>query len=140
MKKSSTKKQVKSKSKVKSKFQVPSIYKYKFRKLKRKLVDIYREYILGTYPTTDLWNLDETISNFLVPRLKEFKSMLIGYPANLKSAKGWEKVLTEIIWLFEVYHRDWLLGFEPTHLKKEDHDRAKKAWALFQKHFNNLWN
>ncbi len=140
MKKSSTKRPEKSKSKVRLNLPILNTFRYYIRVSKRGIINLYRVYIKGTYPTTELWSLDETICNFLVPRLEEFKKGLIGYPCNLKSLKAWENVLDEIIWLFKVYHREGLLGTDPHIPNKKNNDRAKKAWALFQKHFNNLWN
>ncbi len=140
MKKLSKKKPKKSKKKVRLKFQVPNIFSQQFRLIKRGLVNFYRVYIKGSYPTSDLWALDQTICDFITPRLKEFKEVTDTYPMEYKSLAQWKKAVGEMIWLFDVYLRDHFLGFTPKNINKVTQARADKAWGLFQKHFNDLWN
>lgn len=49
----------------------------------------------------DCWNLDVTIADFIIPRLKKFKKDTNGYPATLSSFEEWQNILDKIITAFE---------------------------------------
>lgn len=81
----------------------------------------------------ECWNLDYTIIDFVLPRLKYFAKHTIGYPADLTPEK-WNKILEEIIEGFEIYtNKDWY--------KRNNDDDAKieKAFDNFHKWFQALW-
>lgn len=83
------------------------------------------------FDSTELWNLDVTITKFVLPRLKAFKEEIIGYPANL-SEKKWDKILDKIIAAFEI------LSNEDPFLY--DDEKVDNGLKLFAKYYNRLWD
>lgn len=78
-----------------------------------------------------MWNLDITISKFILPRLKRFKEIDETRPVNM-SIKQWKKTLDKIILLFEIS--------SSTDIKTlEDVKNLKKGMKFFAKYFRNLW-
>lgn len=68
----------------------------------------------GKYvPYSDLWNLDITIANFVLPRLKRFKKENIGYPGidEMDTPEKWDEALDKMILAFEyvISWDDWWL-------------------------------
>lgn len=68
----------------------------------------------GKYvPYSDLWNLDITIANFVLPRLKKFKEENDGYPEReeMDTPEKWNEALDKMILAFEyvVSWDDWWL-------------------------------
>lgn len=95
----------------------------------------------GKYvPYSDLWNLDITIANFVLPRLKKFKEEDDGYPEReeMNTPEKWDEALDKMILAFEyVIHQ-----FD----KKSHFDEDKRRQAvideglqLFAKWFRYLW-
>lgn len=68
----------------------------------------------GKYvPYSDLWSLDVTIANFVLPRLKRFKKENIGYPGieEMDTPEKWDEALDKMILAFEyaVNQDNWWL-------------------------------
>lgn len=68
----------------------------------------------GKYvPYSDLWSLDITIANFVLPRLKRFKKENIGYPGidEMDTLEKWDEALDKMILAFEyvISWDDWWL-------------------------------
>ena len=85
------------------------------------------------FDNTELWNLDMTISRFILPRLKEFKDCTYGYPAKFKSHKEWDEILDKMIEAFELTSSDksWY---------DLDKDKIiKEGLDLFREYFFALW-
>lgn len=124
------------------------IYKIKdgLKSIKWKLQKIFRG-----YSDIEMWNLDDTISKWIVPKLKTFKSITQGYPASLDTFEEWQDMLDEMIFGFEwpANETEWytknvfyLTGDAKEEKRKEFeamNDRAKKGRMLFAAHFNGLW-
>lgn len=69
----------------------------------------------GKYvPYSDLWNLDITIANFVLPRLKKFKEEDDGCPEReeMDTPEKWDEALDKMILAFEyvISWDDWWLG------------------------------
>jgi len=77
---------------------------------------------------SELWSLDNTIVEFTLPRLKEFRKGLHGYPMSL-SEEDWPHVLDEIVWAMENYDE-----------LDKDEERFGDAMALFGTFFRDLWD
>lgn len=88
------------------------------------------------YTITDkeLCNLDYTICEWLLPRLKAFKEKTIGYPSTLNSPKEWYDILEKIILALELYNSDLLDNQE-----RARSEQIKEGSELFSKYFRNLW-
>jgi hypothetical protein len=86
------------------------------------------------FDSTELWNLDSTISRFILPRLKEFRRKIIGTPS-LLSEEEWEKILDEMIIAFELIIRE-----EPSYdWNEKETDQVNKGLDLFREYFFHLW-
>ena len=72
----------------KHKSDVESLTKYKNQRIERGFDD------------TETWNLDSTMAKFILPRLKRFKELHNGYPANL-TPEQYDLYLDKMIYAFE---------------------------------------
>lgn len=95
----------------------------------------------------ELWNLDHTIIEWLVPRLKAFKERTTGYPGDITEEER-DNILDKIITGLEAYlaERQW-----DDNASKEinmecdkifyGHKEAEfqEAMSLLAKHFKSLW-
>lgn len=101
----------------------------------------------------EIWNLDDTIVKFVVPRLKVLREETIGYPFSdeCKTFEDWEKMLDEMIFGLEFLNQrdEWYeknVMFKSGKDKekaleefKSMLDRAEKGRILFGKYLPNLW-
>lgn len=84
----------------------------------------------------ELWNLDCTFVDWIIPRLKVFKEKTIGYPADVKSPEEWDKILDKIIKAFELYKQAPCDDLKQLHM---DNQIIKEGFELFAKRIHNLW-
>lgn len=97
----------------------------KFRKQRKK----------RGWDDTETWNLDHSIAEFLVPRLKRFKKLNNGFPCGL-TPEGWDEILDQMIEGFQAkIDSDGVFGDEYTGL----HEKIERALELFKEHFHSLW-
>ena len=89
------------------------------------------------FDDTELWNLDVTISKFVLVRLKRFRQTSIGYPSNL-TEKKWKKILKKMIYSFEFHLNEDLNKYDK--FTKKDNKKIEKGFILFAKYLTNLWN
>ena len=119
----------------------------------------------GKYvPYSDLWSLDITIAEFVLPRLKKFKKENDAYPGidEMDTPEKWDEALDKMILAFEyvVSWDDWWLGdpkynylvaeskYDDEHvakIRKSRFDKIKRRQAvineglhLFAKWFQHL--
>lgn len=83
------------------------------------------------FDDSETWSLYTTIASFIVPRLKRFKKVNNGYPANL-TEEEWDTILDKMIFSFENCDHDKLF-------EKEFYDKYEEGINLFAKYFMNLW-
>lgn len=116
--------------------------------------DEFKEFRLkNNFGISSLWNLDHTIIQFILPRLKAFKEQTHGFPGTFDTMEAWQKTLNEMIWALEWYdsediHDDWKKDEYGNFLKDEkgelipteEHQRAKDGWKLFCDNFFGLWD
>jgi hypothetical protein len=90
------------------------------------------------FSNTELWNLDNTISKFVLPRLIRFKQVgSSSHPSEL-TPEEWEIILNKMINSFQLMLQD---DFKYTE-RKEITARQNKINAglkLFAKYYQNLW-
>ena len=94
----------------------------------------------------ELWNLDVTLTEFILPRLKAFKKMERntfppsraewGHPKNEEALRAeWEKVLDKIIAAFEIHRQSTTTeGWE------KRREAMRKGFQLFAEHYTQLWD
>jgi len=94
-----------------------------------------------------LWNLDYTISEFVLPRLKKYREICIGYPSNsfpgakknsgFDSFEEWLKALDDMIYAHEITLHEWDDDFQ---YGKVDWKRVHRGFSLFGKFYRSLWD
>jgi hypothetical protein len=104
--------------------------RYNLRLYKRAF-RYYGQRLTRGWDDSDLWNLDATISKFVLPRLRRFKENQFGYPSNM-TEEEWRGVLDQMILAFE----NNLLDF-PT---REQDQQVEEGLALFAKYYVHLWD
>ncbi len=103
-------------------------------KIIRKIKYCYQCLTRG-WSDRDTWSLDNTIAKFVLPRLKRFKDLNIGFPCT-HSWEEWNKVLDDMIYAMEIVSDD-VLNY--TADEKVDWNRVNNGLELFGKHFRDLW-
>ena len=112
---------------------------------------------------SELWSLDATLTDYIIPRIKAFRRMKRhGYPVlgkdidtnsnsssadeELKEAE-WENILFDIEKGFEAHKKiqsdvvlGQALGEDPTHNVEALHETMQKGLQLFAKHYDHLWD
>lgn len=90
------------------------------------------------FDDSELWNLDATILEFVIPRLKAFRAMeKFGWPSGIPSEKYWHIILDRIVEGFELYLND-----DYTNLKELERIQRKFdiSMKLFAKWFGAMWD
>lgn len=104
----------------------------KFFKLKRQIKFWLQRRIRG-WSDDELWNLDYTISQFVLPRLKAFRANPTGHPACYTSEE-WEAIIDKMIRAFELSMDDSSLFSDEA---KAEIDAGLK---LFGENMRGLWS
>lgn len=87
------------------------------------------------FDDTELWNLDSTIAQFILPRLKRFKEMTDKYPnPDFSSMEEWNEALDKMIGAFHFMVEEKYGCFDGPMF--ED---AEEGLRLFAQYFGNLW-
>ena len=99
------------------------------KKRKKEFQKFYKKH---SFDPTETWNLDQTIAEFILPRLNYFRKNLNGHPGQLKF-KAWKKILKKMSIAFE-------------HILKDDMDKTRnqkkidEGLLLFVKYYGHLWD
>ena len=96
------------------------------------------------YSDIELWNLDITFAEWILPRLKEFKARTDGYPGDVATFEEWQEMLDTMIKAFELYIKDFnemtvTNDEEVLKLMEEEGKIMKEGFELFGKRFVSLW-
>jgi hypothetical protein len=87
----------------------------------------------------DTWNLDHSIANYALPRLKRFKEINNGHPISL-TEEEWDFMLDEMIYAMEYLATQWEDDWDDINLgSEENYARFVKGMEYFGKHFQSLW-
>ena len=93
----------------------------------------YREEQKKTGVSPDeTWNLDVTIAEFVLPRLKLFKEKTIGVPCCFGTMEEWHAELDRMIRAFELMCDDKAFG-------SESQNEIDAGLDSFRKYFQALW-
>lgn len=79
-----------------------------------------------------VWNFDISLSEWILPRLKYFKKVNIGYPEELGFEK-FNEILDKMILSFE------LIQSKDLYLDAEKEKQIEEGLFLFAKYFRSLW-
>tara|TARA_R110000824_G_scaffold30170_1_gene99511 strand:- start:158 stop:535 length:378 start_codon:yes stop_codon:yes gene_type:complete len=105
---------------------------------------------------SELWSLDATLTDFILPRIKAFRKMeRHGHPVFEKDIKtnsdsfsfdkereeaDWENILFDIETGFEI-HKKLIADSVDTHAEDpRDEEIMRKGLRLFAEHYDRLWN
>lgn len=93
-------------------------------------------------PNKELWNLDNTLAAYILPRLIAFRRGCTGkyatFSINFETASEWRKVLDKIICAFRNILEEDTWFYTWRYQKKEK--QIEEGLALFGKHFRALWS
>lgn len=104
--------------------------RYNLRLYKRAF-RYYGQRLTRGWDDSDLWNLDATISEFVLPRLKRFKAYQHSHPPYM-TKEEWDEVLDQMILAFE----NNLIDFP----SREQDKQVEEGLALFAKYYVHLWD
>lgn len=97
----------------------------------------YRQCKKFGFDDRDTWSLFTTISVFVLPRLKRFRSVAAGYPSDL-TQEEWNGLLDKMI-----FAMDFLANEDEINLKRdvpiEEYRKVQEGCELFGKWFRDLW-
>ena len=116
------------------------IFDSKFIKLKHKAFHIERnllfkyQILTRGFADDELWSLDITIAEFILPRLKAFKDITYNYPIVMKTKDDWGKKIDMMIEAFEI-----LSDESKQYPDNEDQQKIRKGLNCFTKYFKGLW-
>jgi hypothetical protein len=92
----------------------------------------------------ETWNLDVTIAEFILPRLKLFKELTEGYPGELeklyrkegedKAVEKWNEILDEMIYSFEKISKRW-----EEDISLEEQEKVNDGLEKFVSWYHHLW-
>lgn len=118
-------------------------YNKKFLKTKEGKKDLKKEKKLKAklqkqlksegFDDSEIWNLDITVSKFLLPRLKKFKKTTISYPSKLNSIEEWRGILDKIIFSLES-------NITESYVENGSYKEVQEGFNLLGKYFMNLWD
>ena len=81
----------------------------------------------------ELWDLDVAISNYIFPRLIEFKKGAIySHPSNLSNNEKWIEIIDKMIYSFK-------MKSTRQRLDEEEKEKCKEGICLFAEYFDHLW-
>ena len=83
------------------------------------------------FDESETWSLHETISKFIVPRLKVFKELAVAHPPEL-SPQEWDIILSKMIRCFEI-------GTDADFMNETDSEEFREGLNLFNEYFFALW-
>lgn len=97
---------------------------------------VYKVEHLQTLKVTHDLNLNKTICDFIIPKLKNFKDNCYSIPKNL-SREGWVKVIDSMIWSFEFIKNKYK---NDTFESYSNWKRYKDGMNLFKEYLPDLWD
>lgn len=96
--------------------------------------DFRKQRLERGFDGSELWSLKDTITNFILPRLKAFAGNPCGYPGCFDSPDEWDEILGKMIRAFEISQKE-----ECGILTDEEGEEFDEGIALFGEYFFHLW-
>lgn len=115
-------------------------------------IKFYFQRKIRGYSDDEVWNLDNAIIKFTLPRLKHLRKHTHGYPIDFyiearaddpnmseEAMLEWRKILDKMIYAMELKVKDeYWYPSNPT--VKMDEAAVQEGMELFFEHFNSLWD
>lgn len=85
---------------------------------------------------SQLWNLDVTISEYVLPRLKEYRKLYSdsGIPSGIKTTKEWQEKIDAMISAFEIVLKN------EGRFNEKERIIVENGLTAFAEHFTSLWD
>lgn len=85
---------------------------------------------------SDTWALHFSLAQMILPRLKRFRDLNIGFPPCFETFEEWQATIDEMIKAFEFLGSEdyWSANFKDPRYKQAD-----KGLKLFAKWYQHLW-
>lgn len=112
-----------------SDFRYPSLWRRTLRHLRQRLTQGWDD--------SDLWNLDVTIAEFVLPRLQRFREYAAGYPGDLATQEEWHAMLDDMLYGLRAIVEDNYPS--ASNYDQIDWERVQRGLRLFGERFRNLW-
>lgn len=97
--------------------------------------DFTKQRLKRGFDGSELWSLRDTITDFILPRLKAFADSPCGYPGYFANENEWTEVLKKMIRAFEITKKDTDHGS----ITEEEWKEWDEGMSLFHEHFLSLW-
>jgi hypothetical protein len=109
-----------------------------FKHKVRQSISFYFQRRKRGFDDSETWNLDSSLAKIILPRLKRFKELSDGFPAELEEGE-WDKILDEMIWAFTFLAGEerWTTGVSEDDTKTWA--RVQSALNNFAKYYTGLW-
>lgn len=90
------------------------------------------QWIKNGFPDSDIWNLDWSIAEYTLPRLKRLKEVQHGFPGDLETIEEWDEILDKIIITFDRIVKE--------DVNVEHEKEITEGLDLFRKYYFSLWD
>lgn len=84
------------------------------------------------FDDSEMWSLDYSLAEHIVPRLKRFKEVSCSYPQDYESLEAWQGDIQIMIDAFERIA-------DNEDMKLEEYDEVNRGLDLFRDRYFNLW-
>ena len=91
--------------------------------------------IFRGWDDSETWSLDCTIAEFVLPRLKRFKELNIGFPHRIESPEKWDEILDKMIFALDKVTKQ----FDDEDWTEEDQRKIRWGLIAFGNYFRDLW-
>lgn len=105
------------------------------RHVKRRIKYAWQRLVRG-WDDSELWNLDYTIAEFILPRLIRYKEISISYGAKY-TEEEWSDILDKMIHSFQVITANEGVYYD---LGQEEFELVQEGLKVFAEHYTQLWD
>jgi hypothetical protein len=108
--------------------------RFRLRSYTREFKHYFQRLARG-WDDSEIWSLDYTISQFVLPRLKGLKKIQHGYPSTLSTMQEWEDIMDKMILAFELN-----IKIFDDDVSKEERELMQEGLDLFAEYYCGLWD
>ena len=112
---------------------VPNIQFSLISKDDKREDDYSKQRIERGFDDSETWSLDNTISNFIIPRLRRFNEVTPNHPPDM-SMQEWTSKIDKMIEAFELNIKD-----TNSFISDDERKKITEGLDLFREYFFNLW-
>jgi len=119
------------------------------RQRKKQLQKLKNKGKYNQFDNSECWNLDHTMAEFILPRLKVFKKYTNGYPGiePMDTYEKWLAALNKMILAFELIIKSDDIMFDSNNklvenwkeLSEDRNNKVQEGLHLFATYFESLW-